>query len=481
MKKIMVLVFFGFYFYSYRLLAADSDPNTYADFLPAIPKNARIAILPISYDFSAVPQEIPVIQDAIINQIKILGFIPIKVTLDSATPKEIVQAFALTNDSHKDVRSVKQNSLVNLKKQVSYEIALIPSVVSRKAVLSGQVAIWDNVRNGLIVKGGGYGGDMDWSGARLALSLELDAYDVEGNWLFTSYGGVNVPYIINLKDSTNELKPHLFESEKDQGYLKKGVEVALKPLTKKIKPSSNPIDEKQVNATPLEVSLNVEPSDVTVQLKTAIRYVKGDGVAQDYKQAIYWFTKAAEQGNVMAQTSLGYIYQKGEGVPQDYTQAITWYTKAAKQGNVDAQRNLGLLYFNPDGAPRDYQQARLFLTKAAESGDLPAQYHLGVMSERGNGAADPKDYKQAFTFYSKAANQGFAPAQFALGRMYARGEGVLQDYKQAYIWFAIAATNGMNSGARDMAAAQLTPQVLEQTQRDTKALFDKIEAIKSKK
>lgn len=482
MKKTITTVLLGFCFLSNLLLAAESDPNTYADSLPGIPKNARITILPMAYDFPAVPQEVPVIQEAIINQIKALGFTPIKVTLDPAsTPKEILQTFAVTNDAHKDVRSAKQNFLANLKKQTPYEIALIPAVVSRKAALSGQVAIWDNVRNGLVVKGGGYGGDMDWSGARLALSLELDAYDAAGNWLFTSYGGINVPYIINLKDSTNDLKPRLFESEKDRGYLQKGVEVALKPLTKKIKVSKDVIEGESASESPTEVSLNVEPSDAAMQLRTAFRYFKGDGVTQDYKQAIHWFTKAGEQGNVIAQRTLGYIYQKGEGIPQDFNQAIQWYTKAADQGNADAQRNLGLLYFNPDGTPRDYQKAQVLLTKAAEQGDLPAQHALGIMSERGNGAAVPKDYKRAFAWCSKAANQGFGPAQFTLGWMYVKGEGVQQDKKQAYIWFALAATNGMNASARDMAAAQLTPPVLEQAQQETKILFEKIQANKPKK
>jgi len=311
------------------------------------------------------------------------------------------------------------------------------------------------------------------------LSLEFDAYDVNGNWLFTSYGGISVPYIINLRDSTNDLKPRLFEGKKDQGYLEKGVEVALKPLTKKIKVSKALAEASPANST--EVSLNVEPTDADMQFNSGIKYLRGDGVAKDYKQAVHWLTKSAEQGNVGAQLTLGYIYQKGEGIPQDYTQAVQWYTKAAEQKSVEAQRYLGILYLNPDGAPKDYQKASAFLTAAAEQGDLPAQFNLGLMNERGNDTTAPKDFKQAFSWHSKAANQGFAPAQFALGRLYGRGEGVTQDNKQAYIWFALAATNGMNVKARDAVAAKLTPQILEQAQQETKVLFEKIEASKPKK
>jgi TPR repeat protein len=41
--------------------------------------------------------------------------------------------------------------------------------------------------------------------------------------------------------------------------------------------------------------------------------------------------KAADQGQATAQAYLGAMYTKGEGVPQDYTQAVVWYRKAADQ------------------------------------------------------------------------------------------------------------------------------------------------------
>jgi|TARA_B110000046_G_C12821240_1_gene325511 TPR repeat protein len=60
-------------------------------------------------------------------------------------------------------------------------------------------------------------------------------------------------------------------------------------------------------------------------------YDAGQSTPQDYKQALYWYAKAAEQNNVEAQTNLGFMYDTGEGIPQDYKQALKWYTKAAEQ------------------------------------------------------------------------------------------------------------------------------------------------------
>lgn len=42
-------------------------------------------------------------------------------------------------------------------------------------------------------------------------------------------------------------------------------------------------------------------------------YRNGEGVPQDYKQAVKWFTKSAEQGLDMAQSNLGQMYRNGEG------------------------------------------------------------------------------------------------------------------------------------------------------------------------
>ena len=43
---------------------------------------------------------------------------------------------------------------------------------------------------------------------------------------------------------------------------------------------------------------------------------------------------AAEQGLASAQFSLGNIYRTGEGVPQDYGEAVKWFRLAADQGNA---------------------------------------------------------------------------------------------------------------------------------------------------
>ena len=63
-------------------------------------------------------------------------------------------------------------------------------------------------------------------------------------------------------------------------------------------------------------------------------YQTGKGVMQDYKQALYWYGKAAKQGNVIAQVCLGYLYLTGKGTKQNYRLGRFWYRKAAEHGDT---------------------------------------------------------------------------------------------------------------------------------------------------
>ena len=65
----------------------------------------------------------------------------------------------------------------------------------------------------------------------------------------------------------------------------------------------------------------------------------------------------AEEGNPIAQYNLGLMYDNGEGVPQDYAEAMRWYRLAAEQGCADAQYELGYMYENGLGVPQDYAEA----------------------------------------------------------------------------------------------------------------------------
>jgi len=74
--------------------------------------------------------------------------------------------------------------------------------------------------------------------------------------------------------------------------------------------------------------------------------------------------------------NLGWFYHNGWGVIKDDQQAIKWYQKAADAGNLTAMNNLGRCYYNGWGVAKDDQQAVKWIRKAAELGSEPAKAWL---------------------------------------------------------------------------------------------------------
>ena len=78
-----------------------------------------------------------------------------------------------------------------------------------------------------------------------------------------------------------------------------------------------------------------------------------------------WYRKAAEQENAIAKRNLGILHINGNGVNQDYAEAMHWLRKAAEQGEVDALLNLGVLYATGQGVDQDFNLALEWLSEAA--------------------------------------------------------------------------------------------------------------------
>ena len=82
-----------------------------------------------------------------------------------------------------------------------------------------------------------------------------------------------------------------------------------------------------------------------------------------------WFRLAALQGYAPAQYNLGLMYDKGQGVPQDYAEAVKWFRLAAQKGIASEQNNLGTMYANGQGVPQDVVKAHLWFNLASASGN----------------------------------------------------------------------------------------------------------------
>ena len=86
---------------------------------------------------------------------------------------------------------------------------------------------------------------------------------------------------------------------------------------------------------------------------------------RDFREALKWFHKAAEQGSASAQYNLGVMSAKGRGVRQDPVEAARWYRRAADLGNANAQYNLGVMCQTGEGVRQDDVDAYKWFTLAA--------------------------------------------------------------------------------------------------------------------
>ncbi|MGD0730920.1 MAG: tetratricopeptide repeat protein [Terracidiphilus sp.] len=148
----------------------------------------------------------------------------------------------------------------------------------------------------------------------------------------------------------------------------------------------------------------------------------------------------AEKGEAKAESELGSKYYYGQGVPQDYDEALRWCRKAADQGDAKGQYGVGYMNLYGFGVPRDEAEALRWFRKAADQGDAKAQTEVALMYDEGLGVT--QDYAEALRWYRKAVDQSYAGAEYNLGNMYYYGHGVPQDYAEAVRWYGKAADQG---------------------------------------
>ena len=75
------------------------------------------------------------------------------------------------------------------------------------------------------------------------------------------------------------------------------------------------------------------------------------------------------------------MYDQGEGVENNYKEALKWYELAAENGNRDAPNNIGVLYMTGLGTPRDFAMAHKWFTVAG-SRDAGAKSNKKFIEKR---------------------------------------------------------------------------------------------------
>ena len=183
-----------------------------------------------------------------------------------------------------------------------------------------------------------------------------------------------------------------------------------------------------------------EQGNAEAQIALGDCYGRGEGVERSYQKAVQWYSKAAELGNAEAQTKLGNCYFEGKGINRDYQRAVHWYEKAAKQQYSVAMNSMGDCCISGRGVKQDKEKGVWWYGIAAEQGNSTAQENLGDCYFLGNGVK--RNIRAAARWYWMSAKQGNDKAQLKLGYCYETGTGIEQNIKEAVVWYKKAADMG---------------------------------------
>ncbi len=114
----------------------------------------------------------------------------------------------------------------------------------------------------------------------------------------------------------------------------------------------------------------------------------GEGVSQNYSQALNWYRTAADGGHAEAYFVMGQMYEKGQGSPQDFTRAFEAYRAASDLDHMASRKRLAMMHAEGLGTPVDYGEAARLMQTVADTGDAEAQQLLAYLMESGQ---VPKD------------------------------------------------------------------------------------------
>ena len=178
---------------------------------------------------------------------------------------------------------------------------------------------------------------------------------------------------------------------------------------------------------------------IYIYLLIGCDYRLGINLKKDWTKAVYWYTKAAEEGSIGAQTSLSELYFEGDGNRKNFEKAEYWLLKAIESGYDDEDEMLEKIY-EAVGVEHECYDNINWIINLAERGIVGAQYELG----RHYSCFGNYNYQQqSIYWFTKAAEQGHEESQYTLAQSYEGGYGGCeQDSEKAIYWYTKAAEQG---------------------------------------
>lgn len=162
-----------------------------------------------------------------------------------------------------------------------------------------------------------------------------------------------------------------------------------------------------------------------------IMYLFGGDFIHDKKKALSWFEKAGNHGDAGACSIVGSFYE----VMKNYKEALIWYIKAKELGDIYVLFNIFRFYQNGLGVEVNYkislENIEAF-NKHTEDG--LSFFHIGMIYLYG-GHGVKRDSKKALDILLKAFDKGCIVVATVIGGIYLHGIGIKSDKDKAFQWF----------------------------------------------
>ncbi len=187
------------------------------------------------------------------------------------------------------------------------------------------------------------------------------------------------------------------------------------------------------------------------------------------KKAPKLLKKLAVAGHARSQNTLGTLYRYGIGVIENDKQAVRWFTEAANQSYPSAMLSLAESYMEGLGTDKDYSQARALLERIVDPKSnfevrveefasmrktkSRASYLLGVIYS--NGFEVDVDIPRAIELFEKAAHTGNQDATMYLAITYAEGKEVEKSVEKAKEYFELLNLQSSDALRRSLDSAVL--------------------------
>jgi len=164
-------------------------------------------------------------------------------------------------------------------------------------------------------------------------------------------------------------------------------------------------------------------------LLLGVIYNNGEhGCIEDAQKAFGYWRQGATLGNVECMEKVGLCYQKGQGVDQDYTEALKWYEKACEYDSPLAFHQMGAAYDTNGIANLDYQKALEYYQRGYELGNMMCASSLAILYQEGRGVE--KNDEIAVQYLQEGADKEDAFSMMGLGFAYLEGRGVPKNVKR---------------------------------------------------